>query len=1011
MHGSSSFEQVLLVTGLFAATQFTVAWGARMPSAPNSAPVQPARVGQQYAKLPLSFEGDPGRASANAAFLAHGNGYELYLTGGAAVLMWCPVVQGPTERAARLFAGRLRSPATCEAIRMQLEGTTVTAAPAGEEPLPGTVNYFIGNDRAHWRTGIPTFARVRYQGAYPGIDLVYYGNQRQLEYDFVAAPGSDPRAIQLRFDAATRVRRSTTGDLVLSTSKRTVTFRKPAIYQVLDGRRVSIAGGFARVGKHTVRFRLGRYDHTKPLVIDPVLEYSTFLSGSGDANEALLGTSANAIAVDGEGNAYVTGSTLSTNFPVTTGAFQATDPGASPTIFVSKLNAAGTALIYSTYLGGNADDNASAIAVDADGDAYIAGQTASQNFPVTAGALQTTNNATAGAKITAIVTELNPTGTDLIYSTYLGGSTWDGATAITVDAAGEAYVAGQTSSTDFPVTQGAIQTTNNAAAAHTANAFVAKINPGGTALIYSTYLGGSGGPETSFGGCRSAVAATNDVLGAPLGYSEDGAFAIAVDAAGDAYVAGQAISTNFPVTQGAFQTQNDAAANQTDNAFVAKLNPAGSALIYSTYLGGSGLSKCGSDTTLSPAGDTAFALSIDGSGDAYVAGIAFSSNFPVTQGAFQATNRFSYTIGSEAYPGPTAFVTKLNPSGSSLVYSTYLGGSGGFIDETPDFEAYGGDEASGLAIDGNGDAYVTGATASLNFPVTTGAYQTANASATSSGGALYNAFVTVLNPAGSALLYSTYLGGNGTNPNVESSEQAVEYGDASSALALDGSGSVYIAGTAESATFPVTSGAFQTTIPAFTSAFIAKLALGMIVTAPGFTISGTAVTVTAGATSGNTSTISVTPSGGFTGSVTLTAAITSEPNGAVNPPTFSFGSTSPVNITSTGAGTATLTIYTAAEGGCTASNRAIPKLPRHIPDGAALALLVLIAVPRRQGWRAWLALVLLLACLTGGVSACGSSGGKSTCNAITAPTTSGTYIITGTSGTTTATGTVNLTVE
>ena len=488
-----------------------------------------------------------------------------------------------------------------------------------------------------------------------------------------------------------------------------------------------------------------------------------------------------------------------------------------------------------------------------------------------------------------------------------------------------------------------------------------------------------------------------------MGFNEDGAFAIAVDAAGDAYVAGQAISTNFPVTQGAFQAQNNAAANQTDNAFVAKLNPAGSALIYSTYLGGSGLSQCGSATAISPAGDSAFTLSIDGSGYVYVAGIAFSSNFPVTQGAFQTTNQFSYTIGSTAYPGPTAFVTKLNPSGSSLVYSTYLGGSGGFILANPDFEAYGGDEASGLAIDGNGDAYVTGATASLNFPVTSGAYQTANASANGSGGALYNAFVTELNPAGSALLYSTYLGGNGTNPNVESSEHAVEYGDQSAALAPDGSGNVYIAGTAESANFPVTSGAFQTTIPAFTSAFIAKLALGKIVAAPGFTISGTAVNVTAGATSGNTSTITLTPSGGFTGSVTLTASITSEPAGALNPPTFSFGSTSPVIITGTSAARATLTINTTAEGGCAASNRNRQESPWSVPLGATLAALALIAVPRRRRWKQWLALAVMLAGLTAGISACGSSGTKGTCGAITPPTTSGVYTITvtGTSGATT----------
>jgi hypothetical protein len=998
----SPYARVLLLAGLIAATPFAQA-GAATPSTPDSPKELNAQAARQYAEIPLSFEANQGQASASARFLARGNGYGFYLTGDAAVIALCKDTQTATGPKIAFQADTPRRSARCESFRMQLFGASLAAKPTSEEKLPGTVNYFIGNDRAHWQTGIPTYARVRFQNVYPGIDVVYYGNHRQLEYDFVIAPGADPRAIRLQFDSGSKMRQSTTGDLLVSQSSGAITLRKPAIYQLVDGCRVPVAGEFATAGRNAVRFRLGRYDRTKPLVIDPVLEYSTFLSGSGNPNDALLGAWGSAIAIDSQGNAYVTGTTVSTDFPTTQGAFQATDPGANITAFVSKLNAAGTALEYSTYLGGSVYDEASAIAVDADGDAYVTGATASLNFPVTPGVLQSANKKAEGT-FNAFVTELNPGGTGLIYSTYLGGSISDVADAIAVDATGNVYVAGNALSTDFPVTQGAFQTTNNGAAALTGNAFVSKINAGGTALIYSTFIGGSGGPRTGLGACISA---------AGNGGNQDGAFAVTVDAGGDAYIAGTAISSDFPVTQGAFQTKNNGAATQTYNAFVAKLNPAGSALIYSTFLGGSGLPQCGSETALSAAGDSAYALSVDGSGDAYVAGIAFSQNFPVTQGAFQTTNKFSFTIGPYAYPGPTAFVAKLNPSGSALVYSTYLGGSGGFVARTPDFAAYGGDVALGLAVDGNGNAYVTGATASSNFPVTAGAYQTTNASATNSG-AYYNAFVTVLNPAGNALIYSTYLGGNGSNPNVESNEQVVEYGDESNAMALDLSGNVYLTGVAESADFPVTSGAYLTTIPSFTSAFVTKLNLASVVSPPGFSISSTPVTVTPGATTGNTSTITVTPTGGFTGNVTLTAALTSAPSGAVNLPTFSFGSTSPVNIAGAGAGTATLTISTNPSGICGSEpgNGNAEKTLWPISGSTALAVLVLFSVPRRRRWSAWLKLVLL-AGLVAGISACTPKVSKTTCNAAAVQTTPGTYTITvtGTSGATTATGTVALTVQ
>jgi hypothetical protein len=1228
--GETSYPRILLLTGPILATLFIAASAGPVPSSLATPPLQKAREAERYGKIPLTFEANQGQADKSVKFLTRGSGYGVYLTRHEAALILCKPVYGTSRADFHGNVSPVGKSAVFDVLHMQLAGANSTVEPIGEERLPGKVNYFVGSDPTRWHAGIPTYAKVRYTSIYPGVDLIFHGNPSadgQLEFDFVIAPNGDPRAVRLRLSESNHLHLAANGDLLVATANGTLVFRKPLAYQVVDGKRHPIAGNFARVGRHAVRFQVGRYDRTKPLVIDPALAFSTFLGSSGATSVALIGGGANAIAVDSEGNAYLTGQVYSTNFPVTAGAFETTDPGAenqAPAAFVTKLNATGTALVYSTYLGGSNYDQGSAIAVDPAGNAYVAGQTTSTNFPVTAGALQTANKSAESVPITGFVAKLNSSGTNLIYSTYLGGSGIDGATAIAVDAAGEAYVVGQTSSSDFPVTQGAYQTTNKAAPAQTSNAFIAKLNSAGTALIYATYLGGSGGPRMAEGGCLSAGAAPNGILGWPLGNNEDGAFAVAVDAAGEAYVTGQALSTDFPVTPGAFQTQSNGAKNQATNAFVAKLNPAGSELLYSTYLGGSGLHSCGAEGVSASGGDTALALAVDSSGDAYLAGIAFSSDFPVTQGAFQTTNRFSY----KGDGGPTAFVAKLNPSGSELVYSTYLGGSGGFINFTPFFAQYGGDQASGLAIDGSGNAYVTGSTASANFPVTPGAYQTTNNYPGTGGNSCpegtngYNAFVTEINPTGSALVYSTYLGGNGANPNVESGQHVCGIGDASNALALDNSGNVYIAGQAQSADFPVTSGAFQTTNPAFISPFVAELNMSATSTAttptvtvtpasttitsgrplsvtvsvsggsgdptptgtvtlvsgtyasspttltagsatinipagslpaesagnlsgdeltanyvpdkassstydsstgtatvyavwpsisvtpssttltwaqaqsqalpvaigvtagtgnpvptgtvtlttgswssaatalsggsatitippatlttgyntlnvnysgdsnyarasgqatvtvtgpPGFTITGTAVTVTPGVTTGNTSTIAVTPANGFTGNVTLTAALTSGPAGAQDPPTFSFGSTSPVTITGTAAGTATLTIATTAPNNC---GNVAYQTPRGVfwytGGGTALALVLLFGVPaRRRRWRTALAMLALLVTLMGGWLACGGGRSVQNCGPIIPGTTPGSYTITvtGTSGAITATGPVTLTVQ
>ncbi len=764
------------------------------PRSRHVAPALKAELARNIQELPLSFEPNAGQADGRVKFLSRSKLYELILTNQDAILA---VRKGgcTKQRASAYTRPDFRSSeAACThdsaVVQIGLAGASHRAAsPVGEEPLPGTANYFVGNDPAKWRTNLPTYARVRYRGVYSGVDLVYYGNQGQLEFDFVVAPGADPKPIRLRFAGAKKLALAANGDLVVTIAGAAIAFQKPAVYQMENGQRKPVPGSFTFVAGDTVGFRLGGYDRAAPLVIDPVLVYSTYVGGSAaypQANTGGLTDAANGIAVDAEGNVYITGSVDSVDFPVTQGAFQATNnssrtaPGYGYTAYVAKLNAAGSALLYSTYLGGSVQDDAYAVAVDGSGDAYIAGKTFSGDFPVTKGAFQATDPGTPGADnlvfSPGFVSKLNPTGSGLIYSTYLGGEggaygQGEQPSALSVDSTGNAYIAGLTYSVRFPVTAGAFQSANNCFTCSIA--FVTKLNPAGSALVYSTYLGGGGAEVFSIG---------------PAVFVGDGATGLAVDSAGNAYISGFAHSGNFPVTAGVFQPRNNAfqssgVASQDPglNAFVTKLNPAGTALVYSTYLGGSGH-------------DGANALAVDTSGNAYVAGGAGSTDFPVTSGAFQAANHSATTY--------SAFVTKVNPAGSALIYSTYLGGSGS-------------DSASGLAVDGAGNVYVTGGSTSTDFPVTPGAFQMTN---TSTGG---NAFVTALNPAGSPLIYSTYLGGSG--------------GDSASGLALDGSGNVYIAGESSSTDFPVTPGAFQTANRSAgkgTNAFVAKLDLNAVLPAP-----------------------------------------------------------------------------------------------------------------------------------------------------------------------------------
>jgi uncharacterized repeat protein (TIGR01451 family) len=708
-----------------------------------------AKVNVDFGKVPLSFEANRGQTDARVDYLSRGKGYTLLLTRDQAVL--------------RLEKDSL--------LRMKLLGASATAAASGQDQLPGVANYFRGHDPSKWHTGIPTYQKVKYTAVYPGVDLVYYGNQGRLEHDFIVAPGADPSKIALSFEGA-QPRIGRQGDLCLTIDGNEVRFEKPVVYQALGGAKQSVDGRYALAG-NTVRFELGAYDHGRELTIDPLLVYSSYLGGSSND----YGTG---IAVDSQGSAYVTGITYSTDFPTENPIYAA---GGIYEVFVTKFNASGTALIYSTYIGGsNVNDESSAndIAVDGEFNAYVGGTTDADDFPVTAGAFQTAcapSGYVSGSYVpdcgpglysNAFLTKINPAGSALVYSTFLGGTNGTTITGVAVDSAGEAYVGGTTSSVQgvdqppyyaFPTTSSALLPgTQNSPGYGSLYAFFSKFDTTGANLLYSTLYGSQTPPNVQDSGYNQWP--TNGT-------------AVAIDANGDAYITGYTISGNIPVTTGAFQTTASpltGGPNASEilgyRAFVAKFDPSQSgaaSLIYGTYLGGTGGSA-------GNASDEAAGIAVDASGNAYITGLAGSPNFPTTAGVFQRTCDSDGGVGCAA-----AFITKLNATGSAPVYSTMLGdqkdGSGSAV------------TASRIRVNAGGDAFVTGYTG--------GGFPLMNPIQTYLGGT--PAFVAELNPTGRALLFSTYAGG------------AVDAYAAS--LALDSEGGVYVTGYTND--LPATPGAFQ----------------------------------------------------------------------------------------------------------------------------------------------------------------------------------------------------------
>jgi hypothetical protein len=735
-----------------------------------------------YGKLPLAFEVNQGQTAPDVRFLAHGEGYQLFLTSQEAVLTLRHPLTGSAKAAkgAPLFAAR-RKPTGAQStsvLRMHFDGANPEPAIAGTKLLPGKVNYFIGNDPQKWHTDIASYEAVRYQSIYPGVDALFYGRDQRLEYDFIIAPGADPKAIALSIAGARNLGVNSRGDVVLSVGGGKVALRKPYMYQEVRGERRQIAGNYVVANDRQIRFSVGEYDHAQPLTIDPVLNYSTYIGG--EVFDQSLG-----IALDTAGDAYIAGFTTSTHFP-TMNPISATAPAdvSLGTAFVSELNPTGTALIYSTYLGGSGNtffgDGANAIAVDTASppNIYVTGFTGSPDFPVSTVLLPFQGQPGPASTAmqfggSAFITKLAPSASgsaQLAYSSYLGGNTFDEGFGIAVDRSGNAYIAGATASSNFP--QQGTQITPGLTSINT-NAFLTKINTtasGTASLVYSTYLGGSGaGGFINFG---------------------DVAFAVTVDSSSNAYLVGGTTSTDFPkagtAIAGSLACGANNGASTGFSAFISVINTTAQTLTYSHCL-------TGSNYDLALGVNLGTGVPAVATGIVYISGTTGSSNFPVTANSIPAPSTVANGV---------AFVSLLNTATGTLQYSTFLGGTNS-------------DTGYSISSDSSGNAYVTGQTSSNDFPITQGALIETRANPMGAG------FVSKISPNGNGLadlVYSSYFGGQTANSAAQQ--------DSGRGIAVSGT-NAYITGQMTSPDMPVSSGAFQTSLGAtgVTNAYVADLPL------------------------------------------------------------------------------------------------------------------------------------------------------------------------------------------
>jgi Abnormal spindle-like microcephaly-assoc'd, ASPM-SPD-2-Hydin/Beta-propeller repeat len=638
-----------------------------------------------FSELPLVFEPNRGQAQVNTEFMLHDAGLSVSFR----------------REGVRLFSGDGKTP-----LLLRLKGVQPQLQISGEDLLSSHSNYLIGNNPAKWHTGIPNYGRVRYRGLYKGIDLLFYGNGKHLEHDFIVEPGADPREIRIGLEGAARVKLRGDGSAWLETKSGWLVFQKPIAYQeTLQGRK-PVEASFVLQGRN-LSFHLGSHDKSIPLVIDPVLVYSTYVTGPKGAVPA-------GIAVDSAGNAYITGYVFATDFPMAAPPshtpFQPTCKSCPSTsdVFVTKLSADGASLVYSTYLGGSDYDQPFSIAVDGNGNALIGGRTNSTDFPTQP---LVTPSFTFG-HFHGFITSLNATGDGLNWSNYSGGTTGDDSVfAVAVDQSNNAYASGLTDSTDFPMTAGTLP---NPSPAYPVNdVFAIKFNSSG-ATLFSAILGHNGSPSNGFANSFAVGAMT-------------------VDSSAEPIIVGSA-TPGIPTTQGSFQPAPNAAPNtQNRNVFIVKLAADASSLVFGTYLGGSG-------------GDTGSAVALDSTGNIYVAGSVGAGDFPTTPGAFQT--KFANSLNCCG-----AFLSKLDPTGSSLIYSTFLGGT------AASFGTF--TSALSVAVDSTGNAYVAGDTRDTSFPLVN---PLKSSFPSSSFGSTVTAFASQFDTTASHLLFSTIFSGSaGTN--------------------------------------------------------------------------------------------------------------------------------------------------------------------------------------------------------------------------------------------------------
>jgi hypothetical protein len=714
---------------------------------------QTPQAQRAYAKasLPMAFEANRGQVDPQAKFLSRGKGYTAYLTAGGMVLSLRPAKPLPAANitASKNISGKPQS----TTLQFSLVGAAKNPAVVGEAPLPGSVNYFLGKDPTKWRTHVPTYAKVRFKNVYPGVDLIYYGNNRQLEYDFAVSPGADPSQIQFNISGANQVELDAQGNLVLQTANGDLHFQTPVIYQETKNLRAPIKGSYVLNDATHIGFRVAQYDPNKPLVIDPVLVYSTYLGGSGDDEPA-------GIAVDTVGNIYVAGYTDSTDFPLAT---LGSIPAGTDHVFVAKLDPTGSSLIYADYIGGSGEDYGLGLVLDSSNEVYVTGNTSSGDFPVV-----NPYQGTYPGGANAFLTKISSDGSSLLYSTYLGGNGSDSPAGVAIDISNEVLVAGSTTSTNFPVASAYQSTVSaNEGGVFGTYGFLTKFSADGSYLVYSTYLAGNSNTSFSCGNSTCWPSPSSAING------------ITLDGSGNAYVGGITNTLNFPTSESAYQATNSTTQDSVVG-FVSKFSGAG-ALGYSTYF----YESSGNLTNVN-------AIAVDSAGSAYVSGIAYSDGtFPITSTSICDPNADNCSY---------AFVTKFDPAGSTLLYSTFLGPNNFANPQT-------------IALDANNDAYVLSSTYGSSF-------NTVNAIEPYTDGS--DLLLVEIDPLASTQLFATYLGGSGQ-----------EY---PAGIALDSSQNIYIAASTDSTDFPVTTGALQNIEGGGTDGLVLKIgpsAAAAVATAPG----------------------------------------------------------------------------------------------------------------------------------------------------------------------------------